>query len=187
MTIPPPQNMTWFNEPPNWSHNDDKIIITTGPKSDFWRKTHYGFIRDNGHFYYQSVQGDFTLTAHFQGDYQDQYDQAGIMLRLDETTWVKAGIEFVDGVQQISTVVTRDYSDWSVTPYTNTLSDSIWIRLKREGGACEVFYSYDRQDFHMMRTFHLADDETLGVGLMCASPEGDGFSVTFDSFFIESP
>ena len=186
MPIPAPQNMTWFNEPPDWSHTDDKIVITTGPKSDFWRKTHYGFIRDNGHFYHQSVQGDFTLTANFQGDYRDLYDQAGIMLRLDETTWVKAGIEFVEGVQQISTVVTRDYSDWSVTPSAAS-SNSIWIRLKRVGSACEAFYSYDDQDYHMMRTFYLTDTESVDVGLMCASPEGNGFNVTFNTFAVLTP
>jgi regulation of enolase protein 1 (concanavalin A-like superfamily) len=36
------------------------------------------------------------------------------MIRVDETIWLKTGIEFVDGVQHISAVVTRDYSDWSV-------------------------------------------------------------------------
>ena len=33
------------------------------------------------------------------------------MVRLDEANWLKCGIEFVEGVQQVSAVVTRDYSD----------------------------------------------------------------------------
>lgn len=180
------QLMTWFNEPPEWSQNNDKIVIKAGTKTDFWRKTHYGFIRDNGHFYFQTIQGNFTITAKFKGEYQDQFDQAGVMIRLDETNWVKAGIEYVDGIQQISTVVTRDYSDWSVVPSAK-LIQSIWIRVKRQGSAFEVFYSLNNQDYIMVRTFYLTEVDKLEVGLMCAAPEGDGFTVTFESFIISTP
>ena len=44
--------MQWLNEPPVWQMNDDRLHVVTGPNTDFWRVTHYGFIRDNGHFYY---------------------------------------------------------------------------------------------------------------------------------------
>jgi uncharacterized protein len=38
------------------------------------------------------------------------------MLKISETHWMKCGIEYVHGVKQASTVITNDYSDWSVTP-----------------------------------------------------------------------
>lgn len=40
--------MEWFNEPPEWNVQSDTIAVTTATKTDFWRQTHYGFIRDNG-------------------------------------------------------------------------------------------------------------------------------------------
>ncbi len=43
--------MEWYNEPPVWEVKDEAIAITSGAKTDFWRETHYGFIRDNGHFF----------------------------------------------------------------------------------------------------------------------------------------
>ena len=50
------------------------------------------------------------------GAYWDQYDQAGLMVRFNERVWLKCGVEFVDGVQHASAVVTREHSDWSVAP-----------------------------------------------------------------------
>ena len=39
--------MEWLNEPPEWSEADGTLTVATGDRTDFWRKTHYGFIRDN--------------------------------------------------------------------------------------------------------------------------------------------
>ncbi len=55
--------MEWYNEPPLWRAQGQTIEVTTATKTDFWRKTHYGFVRDNGHFYYRPVSGDFTATV----------------------------------------------------------------------------------------------------------------------------
>jgi uncharacterized protein len=69
----------WFNEPGRWDGN----TVTTDPDTDFWRTTHYGFVRDTGHILGVDKAGDFELTVTFSGDYREQYDQAGIAIRLD--------------------------------------------------------------------------------------------------------
>ena len=76
--------MEWHCEPPAWTDEDGMITVLTGPKTDFWRATHYGFIRDDGHFYWREVAGDFRAEVKVSGAYTDLYDQAGLMLRLDE-------------------------------------------------------------------------------------------------------
>lgn len=76
--------MQWLNEPTEWSYSGDRLIVKTSPKTDFWRTTHYGFIRDSGHFYFDTFSTDFVLEVSIRGNYTDLYDQAGIMLRLDE-------------------------------------------------------------------------------------------------------
>ncbi|ERT07905.1 hypothetical protein M595_2145 [Lyngbya aestuarii BL J] len=171
--------MQWYNEPPQWTEDQNKIQVLSGAKTDFWRTTHYGFIRDNGHFYYQEVSGNFTAEVKIIGEYQDLYDQAGLMIRQDENTWLKCGIEFVNGVQQASVVVTRDYSDWSVVPLPQN-PEWIILRLKRNAEAVEVEYSLDGDRYNLLRLAYLSDTEKLQVGLMCASPDGKGFSVTFE-------
>ena len=108
-------DMRWLNEPPEWSVDDDLLSVTTGERTDFWRETHYGFVRDNGHFFYTETEGDFSAEATFSAEYEHLYDQAGLMLRLNERYWIKAGVEYSDGERLLSTVVTRERSDWSVT------------------------------------------------------------------------
>ena len=177
-------DMKWLNEAPQWEHQEDRITITTAPKSDFWRKTHYGFIRDSGHFYFHPVMGDFTVDAKVSGQYNCLYDQAGLMVRVDELCWLKCGIEYVEGVQNISAVVTRDFSDWSILALPDNPS-SIWLRLVRRGDAIEIWYSLGGERYTMYRLTHLTLTKTVNVGLMCASPDGDGFITTFEGYKVQ--
>ncbi len=178
--------MEWLNRPPQWQAQNGTITVTSGPKTDFWRKTHYGFLRDSGHFYGREVEGDFTVEVRFQGEYEALYDQAGLMLRVDETTWMKCGIEYVEGMQYVSAVVTRDFSDWSVAPLADN-PPALRLRVTRRGPAVEVHYARDEGDFALLRIAYLAPDERMRVGIMCASPEGEGFTTTFEGFTVRQP
>jgi uncharacterized protein len=173
--------MNWLNEPHNWKQDNDKLVVFADPKTDFWRKTHYGFVRDNGHFYYEKISGDFEVETEFRGKYETLYDQAGIMVRLDETTWVKSGVEFVNGVHHVSAVVTRDFSDWSVVPLLS-YPGFLRLRLKREGGTVIIEYSVDDGQWIMFRTAHLSPAPELEVGRMVAAPDGPGFEAAFTGF-----
>ncbi|MBD2020999.1 DUF1349 domain-containing protein [Leptolyngbya sp. FACHB-36] len=175
--------MQWYNKPPAWQEQADGIRVTTGAKTDFWRKTHYGFIRDNGHFYYQTVTGDFTAEVKITGQYQVLYDQAGLMVRENELTWLKCGIEYVEDVQNVSAVVTREFSDWSVVPLSQPPT-SLWLRVQRRAEAIEVHYSLDGHQHQLLRLAYLTSAAALQVGLMAASPQGEGCQITFEGFKI---
>ena len=177
--------MDWLNPPPAWEERDGALTVTTAPRTDFWRRTHYGFVRDNGHVYAREVTGDFVAEVKVTGAYRDLYDQAGLMVRVDETTWLKCGIELVDGVQQASVVVTRDWSDWSVVPLASN-PPSIWLRVTRRGEDVEIHVSLDGARFDLIRVAHLSPAQTVQVGPMCASPEGNGFEVGFDGFAVRT-
>lgn len=176
--------MLWFNEPPVWRDDGGILTATTAAKSDFWRKTHYGFIRDNGHFYYEEIAGDFTMTVQVLGEYRTLYDQAGLMVRVDEGNWMKCGIEFVEGVHYASAVVTRDYSDWSVAPLGKNLS-VFWLRVAREKTTLTVEYALDGEHFILLRNTYLPMGETVQAGPMAASPGEQGFDVRFEGLSIE--
>jgi regulation of enolase protein 1 (concanavalin A-like superfamily) len=112
------------------------------------------------------------------------YDQAGLMIRLDETTWMKTGIEFVNGIHYVSAVVTRDFSDWSVLPF-HDYPGSIRLRLKREGGAVTVEYSGGDGNWIMFRTAYLSTADELEVGRMAAAPDGPGFEAVFSEYSLK--
>jgi regulation of enolase protein 1 (concanavalin A-like superfamily) len=176
--------MQWLNPPAAWEAGVDTLVVTASAKTDFWRRTHYGFIRDDGHFYHQEVAGDFVAEVEVSGDYRALYDQAGLMVRADETTWMKCGVELVDGVQQASVVVTRDYSDWSVVPLPDN-PPATRVRVIRRGHDLEVHHSLGGETWIPIRTAHLpATGETVSVGMMCASPDGDGFRASFTGYTV---
>lgn len=175
--------MQWYNEPPKWSHEGDTITFTCGAQTDYWRVTLHNFIQDDGNFYYAPITGDFTATVKVTGAYADLYDQAGIMVRASATVWMKCGIEYLDGVQQASAVVTRDFSDWSVVALADNPA-SVWVRVQRTGSALEVYYSRDGETFTLIRQSYLTDAPTLDVGLMSCAPKGNGFETVFEGYKV---
>jgi regulation of enolase protein 1 (concanavalin A-like superfamily) len=176
----------WLNEPPTWEARGETLIVRAGPRTDFWRMTHSGVVRDNGHLWFQSWQGDFVAEITVTGAYRDQYDQAGLMVRLDERVWLKCGVELVDGLQHASAVVTRDHSDWSVASLLDN-PPSVWLRVSRTGPDVEVRYWNDGQRYDLIRLARLTDARRLLVGPMCAAPEGAGFEAVFAGFVFRLP
>jgi regulation of enolase protein 1 (concanavalin A-like superfamily) len=180
--------MEWLNEPPSWREEGGVLSVSTDEKTDFWRTTHYGFIRDDGHLRFRDVKGDFTAEVSFLGTYEELYDQAGMMVRIDERNWLKAGIEFVDRRQMLSVVVTRDFSDWSTALAPN---DAGWIslRISRHGATMRVEWSLpgSRPNHVLMRLTYLPAAPVVKVGPMCCSPQRGGFAVKFRDFNIGPP
>ena len=180
--------MEWLNEPPSWREEGGVLSVVTGEKTDFWRTTHYGFIRDDGHLHFAEVHGDFTAELSFLGNYEELYDQAGMMVRIDERNWLKAGIELVDNRQMLSCVVTRDFSDWSTALAP---ADAGWVslRISRHGATMRVEWALagDRPMPMLMRLAYLPAAPTVKVGPMCCSPQRRGFTVKFRGFGIGPP
>lgn len=180
-TLAPDKN-EWMNAPQHWKLKGTTLTCTADPKTDFWRKTFYGYITDNGHFYHRRVTGDFTTTVKFQGEYHDMYDQAGLMVRLDDDNWMKCGVEFVDGKPHMSVVFTRAFSDWS-TFSLGELAGPMWLRVERKKDALDIFHSLNGKDFVEDRLGYMAPAPVL-VGPMLAAPEGNGFEVRFDDWIV---
>lgn len=175
--------MNWLNEPPQYKQQDNVITVTAAPKTDFWRQTHSNHIANNGHFYYQDMTGDFNMQVKIAGKYAALYDQAGLMVRLDDLNWMKCGVEYFNDRQHASVVITRDFSDWSVLPLlANT--PAIWLRVKRQANTLEVHYSLVGQNFTMMRQGYFPPNVPVQAGIMIAAPTGDGFTATFENLTI---
>jgi regulation of enolase protein 1 (concanavalin A-like superfamily) len=173
---------SWFNEPRRWRSTDGMLVVEVDPGTDFWRQTHYGFVRDNGHLLAVTEPGDFIATIEVDADYHDRFDQAGLMVRAGGDRWLKAGIE-LDGGFHVSTVVSHGYSDWSVTPLPARPA-SLALRVTRSGDAITVEYAVDPVPGHspvwtMHRLAWFPAGEPVRVGPMAAAPDGTGFTARF--------
>jgi hypothetical protein len=178
-------DMTWLNEPPQWSVDGPVLTATTGDRTDFWRETFYGFVRD-GHFLHREVTGDFTAEVTILGEFDTLYDQCGLMLRVDGQTWVKTGIEFTDGVTHVSAVVTRGHSDWSVVALPD-YDGRLTLRLTRHGDAVRIQFHTGDGNWRMLRLAYLPMPANCRVGVMCCSPERAGFVARFTDFGVGEP
>ncbi len=176
--------MRWSHEPKVWNAVSGAVNVTVDPGTDFWRVTHYGFIRDNGPFYFAEQEGDFEAQVHVTGHYRELFHQAGLMVRIDEKNWIKTGIEYVDGVQNVSAVVTREVSDWSVVPRTDS-PESVWLKLRRKGDFVQIEYSFDGAKFSMLRLAYFPPKVKAQIGMVAAAPGKQSFSVVFDHFTVK--
>ncbi|KQQ75722.1 regulation of enolase 1 [Xanthomonas sp. Leaf131] len=174
---------TWLNRPNTVEMDGDTLEVVTDKATDFWRKTHYGFIRDSGHFLGIATTASFTAQLRVRAHYAALYDQAGIMVRVDEQHWVKAGIELSDGRAMLSSVLTNPISDWATGPYEADPTD-FWIRASVAEGVLRLQVSADGRSWPLIRLCPFPVADAYQVGPMCCTPERAGLSVRFSDWTL---
>src|SRR6516162_5725997 len=178
--------MEWLNEPANWQRTSDVLTVSVDPSTDFWRETGYGYIRDSGHVYGEVLAGDLDVSVRMRWTLGTQYDQAGVMLRADERTWLKTGVEFFEGRARLSTVLTLGRSSWMVTDLPDG-TDEIVLRVSRRGDAVEVRYVIEDGPAELAALVFMPPGREVLAGVMAAAPEGPGFRVTFHDLRCTEP
>ena len=176
----------WLNQPQDFVTDGAGLHVVTDAGSDFWQETYYGFKRDSGHFYGFQTDGDFTAQLRVQGQFKELYDQAGIMVRVDETHWMKAGIELSDGRAMLSSVVTKGQSDWATNPYEGN-PENFWIRATVKEGVLRLQVSSDSTTWALMRLCPFPVSSCYTVGLMTCSPERGGLKASFSDWQLGPP
>jgi len=173
----------WLNEPASWHADETGLTMTTGEKTDFWRETYYGFTRDSGHFLGFAAGPSFSAKLRVRGEFRTLYDQAGLMVRVNETKWVKTGVEFTDGEAFLSTVVTDGRSDWSVSQPFKELED-FQIRVSVNNGALRIQASRDGSFWPLLSLAPFALAEHYLVGPTACTPERSGLTIQFSDFTV---
>jgi len=177
------ERCVWLNEPKSWEISGGSLRLTTDQKTDFWRETHYGFTRDSGHFFGAPVTGEFSAQFRVRGRYTELYDQAGIMARIDEERWVKAGIEYCDGRPCLGSVLTLTRSDWATGVFDGDARD-FWIRATVSKGVLKLQASADGRVWPILRLCPFPVAERYFVGPMACTPERSGLEVEFSDLTI---
>jgi regulation of enolase protein 1 (concanavalin A-like superfamily) len=185
--------LAWFNPPHSWKAAHSWLQVDPGAKTDFWQQPHHDIRSDNGPFLFAEVTGNFILTTHVRMHPANQYDQAGLMVRLSPACWLKTSLEFEVGIpSKLGSVITHDgFSDWATQDYSGARLD-LDFRVRREGSDYTVDCSQDGSNWSQIRFSHLArsgaDDGKRPVmcGLYACSPIASGFLAEFDFLKIEA-
>lgn len=175
-----PAHFSWLNEPSQYQLGNGLEIVTEA-QTDFWQRTHYGFQRDDGHVCLVQVPGDFVVSTRVAFAPQAQYDQCGLMVRVDAFNWIKLSTEFEDtAVSRLGSVVTNNgYSDWA-TQDIGSAQREMWYRIHKRGPDFLLASSFDGQVWRQMRIAHLgAVGAATAVGLYACSPIGQAFHCRF--------
>jgi hypothetical protein len=160
------------------------LRVTARRGSDFWRTTSYGFVRDSGHALLTDFPTGTSVEVGFVAAFEELYDQAGLLVRVDERNWVKAGVEMSDGLPQLGAVVTRGESDWSLGPVPEWLGRRVTVRASRVGDAVTFRARCEDGPWRMIRLAPLAPDARVTAGPFCCAPERSGLTVRFEDFVL---
>ena len=181
-----PESFFWFNEPKKYSIANG-LQITTKLETDFWQRTHYGFRRDNGHCLLTKLEGDFSISTKVSFTPVNQYDQCGMMIRLDSQNWIKCSTEYEnEEVSRLGSVVTNmGYSDWATQDISSEIK-SVYYRISRRGKDFLLENSFNGEKWIQMRVTHLHElTGTIEAGIYACSPIGEDFECNFEYIKID--
>lgn len=174
---------TWTNPPEATRLDGDALLVTAAPESDAWRHTSYGFVHDTENALVAPFAEGTAVEVVFDARFTQQFDQAGVFLRADDEQWVKAGVEFVDGVPQLGAVVTAGRSDWSAAPVPEWAGKPVRVRLSWDAGSVTFRAGVDGGPLAMVRLFPFEAD-AAAAGPFCCSPTRAGLEVRFREWAV---
>ena len=179
--------------------NGSELRLFAPAKKDFWSKTFYTplLIKSDAVALVCPVDIGIEVTIKVDFEYtpKSQFDQAGLLVYIDQNHWMKCGIEYCDGNPRLSVVVCNNFSDWSTQPW-NGHSVSLKVHKVNQSDSLVVeAASLGSTDFQFVRIAHLstkisANDSTQPslpwqVGPYAACPIAQrGCEAVFSNFFI---
>lgn len=181
------EELFWIRKPDYVKIEDNKIEMTTLPKTDLWQRTYYGFQNDNAPLLQiktEELYFSFVVKTTFESKHR--FDQCGIVLYLDSENWLKASIEYEnDTYQRLGGVVTNHgYSDWATTDISASIKE-MWYRLSRRESDYCIECSEDGIHFKHMRICHLWEgSKTISFGIYACSPEDSSFKAVFSDLKV---
>lgn len=190
----------WLNQPSESEITSDAVHMATTPYTDFWQRTFYGFQVTNAPAALVEVDTNVTFSFRVEAEYQRRYDQAGILVWVDDQNWFKASVEYESqACGRLGSVVTNDgQSDWATRDLV--MLPSLWWRLSRRGPDF-LLEAKTQHSWEQLRVFHLSalgptdpawatlDPDAIpaapiSIGVYACSPEDSSFRARFDDLSL---
>ena len=163
------------------------LVVTAVEGSDAWRTTSYGFIHDDAHALLAPLPPDTAVEVEFDATMDQQFDQAGLFLKVSANHWIKAGIEYAYGRPNLGAVVTDQVSDWSSAPVPHWSGRRVTIRASRAGDAVTLRARVGDEPFDFFRLLPLDPTAEVAAGPYLCSPTRPGLTVRFHSWTWTEP
>ncbi|WP_431804880.1 DUF1349 domain-containing protein [Microbacterium sp. bgisy203] len=173
---------TWTHPPVSAREDGDDLVVAAAASSDAWRHTAYGFVHDSEHALVAPLAAGTAAEVEFTADFSAQFDQAGVFVRVDAQRWVKAGLEYADGVLGAGAVVTDGFSDWSVGAVPEWLGERVRVRVSRTGDALIVRAAVVGEPLRLLRVAPFPASLTAAAGPFVAAPTRGGLTVRFHAW-----
>jgi len=177
----------WLNEPESVNFADKEIKIVANKGTDFWQALHHQIKKDNAHFFYKTMPGDFVLVVKWHFENAGHFNQCGIMARIDERNWFKTSILAKDeNTPEIGSCLTvSGYSDWAGCALEK-MPTEVFYKLERRGDDFVCFYSLDGQKYIRLRQFYLRGIEPeIKIGAYIAAPQDTNFEAILDEIDLK--
>jgi uncharacterized protein len=174
----------WLGRRPEVQRDGQDLVVNAVEGSDFWRTTAYGFVHDDGHALLRPFSSGQAVEVSFLLDYDEQFDQAGVLVRAGESTWVKAGVEISDGVAQLGAVVTHELSDWSVAPVPEWTDSEVTLRVSHGGGHLVVRARGGDDQWRLVRVAPWPVDGETSAGPYVCAPTRSGLQVRLTGWTV---
>ena len=180
------EKFDWYNDPENVRFEIDSMKVFAKPNTDFWQCLQRGCKKDNGHFFFCRSNDDFELLLKWKLENKSEHSQCGVMIRIDEINWCKAGVEggVRDSVELFSSLTIQGHSDWSKCLDFEGV-DAIWFKVVRIEDEYTIFYSLDGDRFVKFKMFYLKNFEDVKVGAYVSSMGDDEFFAELSELSVD--
>lgn len=175
---------TWTNPPEAAVSTGGDLDVTALQGSDAWLRTAYGFVHDSEHALLAPMVPGTAVEVEFTADFAAQFDQAGVFLRVGAERWVKAGLEYADGVLGAGAVVTDGHSDWSVGAVPEWLGERVCVRVSWADDALTIRAGVVGSPQRLLRVAPLPASLRASAGPYVAAPTRAGLTVRFHAWRV---
>jgi len=173
---------SWRNPPVSVTDEPDGgLLVAAAEGSDAWQKTSYGFVHDSEHALLRPFEPGAAIEVDYLATMSEQFDQAGLLVRLDSEHWIKAGTEYADGALRVGAVVTDGYSDWSTAPVADWSGRVVRVRASWADDALTIRAGLVGEPLDLIRLARWPVPAGGGVlaGPYCCAPTRAGFTARF--------
>ena len=144
-----------------WFENGRESLVIFPPElTDFWSRTYYEPLlkKSNAPALLLDVDphSDRTISVDISIEAVNQFDQAGLLIYLDDDHWAKCGIEFCDGKHRLSAVVCNIFSDWSTCPWPTSAARLRLHKKSFSSSICVEAAPPGSEAFEFVRIAHLS-------------------------------